>query len=54
MTDEMRKEICKAFFYGMTVKEIAECENIDAEEIAKAIAWGEQTRYTEELKNRGE
>jgi len=30
MTDEMRKEICKAFFYGMTVKEIAECENIES------------------------
>lgn len=54
MTDEQRKEICKAFFYKMTVKEIAEAEQIDAEEVAKAIRWGEVTGYTNELKARVE
>ncbi|MBR1529112.1 MAG: hypothetical protein IJ642_07400 [Oscillospiraceae bacterium] len=54
MTDEQRKEICKAFFYRMTIKEIAGAEQIDAEEIAKAIRWGEITGYTSELKGRVE
>ena len=54
MTDEQRKEICKAFFYKMTVKEIAEAEHIDSEEVAKAIRWGEQSGYTNELKARVE
>jgi len=54
MTDEQRKEICKAFYVRkMTVNEIAEAFDFDAEEISKAIAWGEQTRYTDELKERG-
>jgi len=54
MTDEQKKEICKAFFYKMTVKEIAEAEHIDAEEVAKAIRWGEITHYADELKGRVE
>ncbi len=54
MTDEQRKEICKAFYvHKMTVNEIAEAFNIDPEEAGKAIAWGEQTRYTDELAERG-
>lgn len=53
MTDEQRKEICKAFYVRkMTVNEIAESFDFDAEEIGKAIAWGKQTRYTGELKER--
>lgn len=54
MTDEQRKEICKSFSYGYTVKEIAEIEKIPTEEAENAIAWGEQTQYMDELKNRGE
>ena len=54
MTDEQRKEICKAFYiHKMTVNEIAETFKIDSEEIGKAIAWGEQTGYINELKERG-
>lgn len=54
MTDEMRKEICKAFYiHKMTVNEIAEVFNTTPEEAGKVIAWGEQTRYTDELKERG-
>jgi uncharacterized protein YjcR len=54
MTDEQRKEICKAFYiHKMTVNEIAEAFNIDPEEVGKAVAWGEQTHYTDELSERG-
>lgn len=54
MTDEQKKEICKAFYvHKMTVNEIAEAFAVTPEEAGKAVAWGEQTRYTDELKERG-
>jgi hypothetical protein len=55
MTDEQRKEICKAFYVRkMTVNEIAEAFHIDPEEAGKAVSWGEQTRYTSEIMKVGE
>ena len=54
MTDEMRKEICKAFYvHKMTVNGIAEAFNINPEEAGKAVAWGEQAGYTDEITERG-
>lgn len=55
MADEQRKEICKAFYvHKMTVNEIAGAFNIDPEETGKAVAYGEQTRYTSEIIKVGE
>ena len=54
MSEEQRKEICKAFYvHEMTVSEIAEAFDADPEEIGKAITWGEQTGYTNEITERG-
>ncbi len=50
MTEEQRKEICKAHFYGFTIVQIAEIENVSDEEVVSAINWGKQTGYLEELK----
>jgi len=32
MTEEQRKEICKAYFYGYSVEHIAEIEEVSVEE----------------------
>ena len=53
MTDEQRKEICRAAFYGMSLKEIAEVEEAAEKEVSEAIAWGDQTGYTADLEKRG-
>ena len=49
MTDEQKKEICKDFYYKITVKKIAEIENVSQQDVEKAIAWGEQTGYMKAL-----
>lgn len=52
MTDEQRKEIVKAAFYGHTTAEIAEIEEVSEEEVNSAIAWGELNGYKAELEER--
>ena len=52
MPEELRKEICREFFSGHTVAEIAESQQISPEEIGKAVAWGAQSGYLEELEKR--
>lgn len=54
MTDEQRKEICKSYFYGFAVVQIAEIEEVTDEEVVSAINWGKQNGYFEDLKGRGE
>lgn len=54
MTDEQRKEICKAHFYGFAIVQIAEIENVSDEEVVSAINWGKQSGYFEDLNGRGE
>lgn len=54
MTDEQKKEICKAHFYGFAIVQIAEIENVSDEEVVSAINWGKQNGYFEDLKGRGE
>jgi len=52
MTEEQRKEIVKAAFYGHKSAEIAELEEISEEEVLNAIAWGESSGYKAELEER--
>lgn len=52
MTDEQRKEICKSYFYGFAVVQIAEIEEVSEEEVNSAIAWGELNGYKAELEER--
>ena len=54
MTDEQKKEICKSYFYGFAVVQIAEIEEVTDEEVVSAINWGKQNGYFEDLKGRGE
>ena len=51
MSEEQRKNICRAFFSGHTVAEIARMEQISPEEAGKAIAWGELTHYNDRFRN---
>lgn len=53
MTDEQRKEICKAYFEGFAIVQIADFEGVSDEEVKEAIRWGRQNGYFEELKERG-
>lgn len=52
MTDEQRKEIVKAAFYGHKPAEIAEIEEVTEKEVLDAIAWGETNGYKAELEER--
>lgn len=52
MTDEQKKEICKAIFYGHTVSETAGIEEVSEKEVFDAVAWGEQNGYKDELEER--
>ena len=52
MTDEQRKEIVKSHFYGYSVKQIAEIEEVSEKEVSDAVAWGEQNGYRAELEER--
>ena len=48
MTEEQKKEIVKAAFYGHTTAEIAENEEVSEEEVNSTIARGR----TERMQNR--
>ena len=54
MTEEQKKEICKAYFYGHPIVQIAEIEEVSDEEVVSAVNWGKQSGYLDELKGRGE
>ena len=49
MTDEQRKEICKAYFNGYAIVQIADFEGVSDEEVKEAIRWGRTTGYETEL-----
>lgn len=50
MTDEQKKEICKAYFDGFAIVQITDFERVSDEEAKEAIQWGKQTGYETELK----
>ena len=50
MTDEQKKEICKAYVKGFAFVQIADIERISDEEVKEAVNWGKQTGYLEELR----
>lgn len=52
MTDEQKKEIVKSHFYGYSVEQISEIEEVSEEEVREAVAWGEQNGYRAELEER--
>lgn len=52
MTDEQRKEICKSYFYGFAVVQIADFERVSDEEVKEAIRWGRKTGYEAELEEK--
>ena len=54
MTDEQRKEICKAYVKGFAFVQIADIECISDEEAKEAVNWGKQTGYLEELREENE
>ena len=54
MTEEQKKEICKAYFYGYAIFKIAEIEGTTEKTVVSAINWGKQNGYFNELKKRGE
>ena len=49
MTDEMRKQICRAVYYGYNVEKIAKIESITEEEVNDAVTWGNDSGYFSEL-----
>lgn len=52
MTDEQRKEICKAYFNGFAIVQIADFEGVSDEEVKEAIVWGRKTGYESELEEK--
>lgn len=54
MNEEQKKEICKAYFYGHPIVQIAEIEDVSDEEVVSAVNWGKQNGYMDELKERYE
>jgi DNA-directed RNA polymerase specialized sigma24 family protein len=54
MTEEQRKEICKAYVKGFAFVQIADFEGISDEEVKEAVNWGKQTGYLEELREENE
>lgn len=49
MTEETKKQICKSYHYGFTVKDIAYIERGTEDEINQALKWGEDSGYFDEL-----
>jgi len=49
MTDEMRKQICRAVYYEYDVEKIAKIESITEEEVNDAVTWGNNSGYFSEL-----
>jgi len=52
MTDEQKKEICKAYFDGFAIVQIADFEGVSDEEVKEAIRWGRKTGYEAELEEK--
>jgi hypothetical protein len=52
MSEELMKEICKAYHYGYAVEKIAEIEEVTVNDVKKAIDWGYENKYFKELKER--
>lgn len=52
MSEELIKEICRSYNYGYTVEKIAEIEEVEVNDVKKAIDWGYETKYFTELKER--
>ena len=52
MIDEQRKEICKAYFNGYAIVQIADFERVSDEEVKEAIRWGRKTGYEAELEEK--
>ena len=54
MTEEVMKEICKAYNYGYSMEKIVEIEEVTMDEVKEAIDWGYTNHYFTELKGREE
>lgn len=54
MTEEKKKEVCKAYVKGKAFVQIADLEGISDEEAREAVSWGKQTGYLEELREENE
>ena len=54
MTEEKKKEVCKAYVKGFAFVQIADMENISDEEAREAVNWGKQTGYLKELREENE
>lgn len=54
MTEELMKEICKAYHYKYSMEKIAEIEEVSVADVKNAIDWGYETKYFSELKGRTE
>ena len=52
MTEEMTKEICRAYEYGYPMEKIVEIEEVTMDEVKNAIDWGYENKYFTELKER--
>jgi hypothetical protein len=52
MSEELMKEICRSYHYGYTVEKIAEIEEVEVNDVKKAIDWGYESKYFKELKER--
>lgn len=49
MTEEMKKQICRAVYYGYDVKTIAEIEAVTEDEVNDTVTWGNDSGYFKEL-----
>ena len=54
MTEEVMMEICRSYHYGYTMEQIAEIEEIEVNDVKKAIDWGYENKYFNDMKGRGE
>ena len=52
MSEELMREICRSYHYGYAVEKIAEIEEVEVNDVKKAIDWGYETKYLKELKDR--
>jgi hypothetical protein len=52
MSEELMKEICRSYTYGYAVEKIAEIEEVEVNDVKKALDWGYETNYLKELKER--
>lgn len=52
MTNETKREICKAFAYGYSVADIAVIEGLPEAHVQEAVNEGEAEGIIDEIKNR--